>query len=284
MIRLKRIYDKKEDIPADHQGLFEETGEGKWTLAIEIEGLVPAKRVDDFRTTNLALVQRLQAYGDKDHGGGEMTPERVTELAQKAQDLDDSKIVKASEVAKKVEERTAEMKTKYEKDIAALKTQLSTVTESHAKSVIEAYALEAGAEFGLRPTAAEDLVDRVRKIFRVDESGEPTAYQDDGKTVRYGADDKPMRGKQAIREEVKKLATGNGKHLFEDNSGAGGDPNKKGSRHTGEQNVSNPWLEGKTYNLTKQGQIVRENPELAVRLAAQAGVTLNISPADRVAA
>lgn len=62
------------------------------------------------------------------------------------------------------------------------------------------------------------------------------------------------RWQEAVEAEVsKRLATGK--------------PNV-GSKQTG---TYNPWKK-ETYNLTEQGKIIRENPELAQKLKAQAGV------------
>lgn len=55
----------------------------------------------------------------------------------------------------------------------------------------------------------------------------------------------------------------------ENNGGSGA----KGSN--GLNGVSNPWMKGAT-NLSEQMNIARENPTLAVQLAAQAGVTLKL--------
>jgi hypothetical protein len=277
MTTLKRTYDKKDEIPAEFAALYEETGEAKWVLKVEIEGLVPAKRVDDFRDTNVKLRTRLEAYHDKDFGNGEVTPERVEELMAKEQELEDGKLTKSSEVAKKVEERTKEMRDKFEKEKKALQDQLSDKTSKLQRALIESKAVESAIPFGLKKTAHEDLIDRVLKVFKIDENGEPVAYQDDGKTIRYGADDKPL----SIKEYVKGLATDRAKHLFEENTGLHGDPTKTSGR-SGDGTEANPWMKD-TFNRTQQGEIVRKDPDKAERMAARAGVALRVGESTRAA-
>jgi hypothetical protein len=287
MTTIKRVYDRKEDIPAEFTGNYEENGEAKWVLKFDVEGLVPAKRVDEFRTTNVQLRERLEAYGDKDHGGEE-TPEHVAELRQQVKDIDAGTLVKAGEINKKVEERTKEARDDFQKKEKKLSEKLQAATRRLERSLIEAKALEAGAQFGLRKSAAEDLVDRVLKIFKVkfdETTGEPSvlSYEQDGNTIRRGADDQPLR----IADYVKKLATDkeNGAvHLFEGNRGMDIDPNRRGQRG-GDDSGPNPWdKDGGHFNRTRQGEIIRDDPEKAIRMAAKFGHKLEVGEATRAAA
>ncbi len=284
MLKLKRIYDNETDIPEGAVGLYEKNGEGKFVLSTEIEGLTSIRRTDEFRTANLKLKTRLEAYEDAEYGGGEMTPERVTELVGKEKTFTDAGAKTAEEIERRVNERTAEAQKNHEKEKRKLEHQLADITGKLQSVTIESKAVEAAIPFGLRKTAHEDLIDRVLKVFKIDDKGQPVAYQSDGKTVRYGTDpDKPL----TITEFVKSLATDSAKHLFEDNEGTHADPSKSGSRQSGggDDSAVNYWnpdtyINGRP-NMTEQNKLIRRNPDLAVKHAAKHGVKLEISEADR---
>jgi len=52
-------------------------------------------------------------------------------------------------------------------------------------------------------------------------------------------------------------------------------PNVPGGKQDKSDTTVNPWKK-ETFNLTKQGQIVKEDPVKAVKLAAEAGITLEL--------
>jgi len=286
MIKLKRVYDKKESVPEAQLGLYKENGEGKWVLDLEIDGLTPTKRVDDFRETNLKLVGRLKEYGDSEYGEGDMTPARVTELVTKEKDFVAGNTKNKEEVEKLVDQRTEEMRKTHDREKKALNDKNAELTGKLQKISIESKAIEAAIPLGLKKTAADDLVMRVLKVFKMDENGNPVAYEADGRTARFGSSGERL----TIEEFVKNGATDKEQgfaHLFADSGGAGGDPTKRGSRDGGggDDGGYNPWIndasKGIIPNRTEQNKIIKSDPDLAERMAKRAGVDLKIGEATR---
>jgi len=147
-------------------------------------------------------------------------------------------------------------------------------------------AAAAAIPLGLKKTAADDLVMRVLKVFKMDENGNPVAYEADGRTARFGSSGERL----TIEEFVKNGATDKEQgfaHLFADSGGAGGDPTKRGSRDGGggDDGGYNPWIndasKGIIPNRTEQNKIIKSDPDLAERMAKRAGVDLKIGEATR---
>lgn len=92
----------------------------------------------------------------------------------------------------------------------------------------------------------------VLKLKILDELGLPKSWV----TRIFGAEEADIR---ADAEELKKLLGAVGKTI-------GGGTNPPGGAGSGE---GNPWKK-ETYNLTKQGQLLKDNPALAQRLMAEA--------------
>lgn len=103
---------------------------------------------------------------------------------------------------------------------------------------------------------------------------------EDGKLVAYGADGKPIYsrtkpGELAEFDEALELIVETHprkEHILKGQIGTGTGAQQPGDPVGGD----NPW-KPESLNRTKQAALVNSNPELAKRLAAQAGVTLQLS-------
>lgn len=250
---MKYIYATKEEIPEALRPYYQETG-GKWVL--ECEGAVPKARLDEFRQNNLDLQKRLDAFKDLD-------PEECRTLVAMKADLEASKAKTPEAIEAEVAKRTKKMNEDHQAALAeaakrelAYKTQLETLT-------IDNGAAAAAAELGVRKTAMPDLIARVRGTFKL-EDGKPVAYINGEKAFSKAGE--PL----GLRDYVELLSK-EAPHLFEESrgSGAGGSGSGGGAGNTG----TNPWKK-ESLNLTEQAKIMKENPEQARRLAAQAGVTV----------
>jgi hypothetical protein len=118
----------------------------------------------------------------------------------------------------------------------------------------------------------------VNETWTIDpESGEPVSYEPDGRTVKYDGGGNPMRGEGAMKKYIEGLAKDRAKFLFEDNQGGGADGTTRsggtGSRDDLEVNPFDP----KTYNRTRQTELVKTNFEKARRMAAKHGIDLKPS-------
>jgi hypothetical protein len=272
MPHLKRIYEKKEDIPAEYVSLYEEK-DGRWTIeSVEIEGFVPVKKLEEFRNQNVKLSESLKKFDGVD-------PERYNQLLERATELDDANLVKKSDVAARVEARTKEVLEQHAKEKQLWQAKLSERDAKLRKVLIESKALEAGVPLGLRKEkgAQNALIMLVNNTFTIDENGEPVAYEPDGKTVKLSPNGDQMRGDQAVRDYVKKLSSDEAPFLFEGNRGTDVEPGTSGGAATRgrEDGGVNPW-DPKTLNRTKQGEIYMKDPALAQRMAKKFGVDLRM--------
>lgn len=269
MPKLKRTYTNKEEIPTEAAGLYIESG-GQHVLQhdLEVEGLVPNATLEEFRNTNINLRKDLARFEGVD-------PDKYKELSSREQQIRDAETKGSERIEERVQERTKAALQQWEKDRAQLTGQVGTLSEKLQKAVIESRALEQATPFGLRKDAARNLILLVNEQWRLDENGEPVCFESDGKTVRLDGSGKPMRGTDGLQRFIERLAREDAKFLFEGNQGGGG----QGSGHGGYQNDDgeiNPF-DPKTYNRTKQGELVIKDFAKAKRMAARHGIDLKPS-------
>lgn len=117
---------------------------------------------------------------------------------------------------------------------------------------------------GLRPAAMADSTPRSRTVFRP-VNGVPTAFDSDGKSVRYDRDGlTPLSIDEWVDGQVAEAP-----HLFEAKSGGpGGRPlGPGGARMHG---IGKNPFKRDTWNLTERMKIAKGDPQLAARLKATA--------------
>lgn len=264
-MKLKRVYDTKDEIPKEYLALYEER-EGKWHLKVEFEGLAPKEKVDEFRDNNVKLTKELE---DLKKQYGDVTPDKLKEIQAAAQKAREDARKKEEEIAIKegkiedvLKSRTQEMRENYEKQLGELRNKVSAGEAELERIIVERGIAEAAAKKKVLPTAVEDVIMRGKTVWKL-KDGKPQPFeQKDGKEeLRYGKDGKVL----TFETWLDQLAT-SAPHLFEASAGSGA--SGKGGGAPGTQ--ANPWKK-ESFNLTRQGEIARNNPELAKKLAAEAG-------------
>ena len=253
---LKFKYKSKDEVPVEHLSLYVER-DGAFFL--DAEGAVDKARVDEFRTNNLALKKQLDDIAARYEG---IDPDAVkTLLAEKAK-LEDQKLLKEGEVEKLVESRTRSLKSDLEKQVAGLATERDSLMSRLVEIEINQGVTLAATKRGLRPTAIPDAVARARKVFQL-VKGVPTAFEPDGKSVRYGRDGvTPL----TLDEWAEGLVT-EAPHLFESSAGGGAVGHNSGGVGSVRKN---PFKRGPEWNLTEQMRLQKSDPRLAERLKAAA--------------
>lgn len=282
MTTLKRSYASQDEVPTN---LFiEQDGKWIWNPDIEIDGMIPSNRLEPFRDSNVKLKQRVEAYGGtitvdaqgRVTGFGGVDPDKVHDLLGREQELSDGNLTKKSEVNTRVEQRVAEEKQKFEKEKGKLQTQLDATLAKLRKVSVEGKALDLALPLGLRKDAKEALALMVNERWSIDaESGEPVAYEADGKTVRYDGGGNPMRGEAAMKRDIESMAKDRAKFLFEDNQGGGADGSTRGASNRDDLEV-NPF-DPKTFNRTRQTELVKNDFPKAQRMAKKHGIDLKPS-------
>ena len=235
---------------------------------LDVPGAVPAVRLNEFRENNIKLKADLEAYG-------EITAEEAKALLAKKKEIEEAKVKTNEEMQELLETRTREMKAEHDKAKAEHDKAIKRLTEeveqantALATKIIDGELIKHGGDLGLRPTAQDDLLGRGAKVFKLEE-GKAVAYDPETGEKLYGKDGDLM----SIKEWMEGL-TKRAEHLFQPSSGGGS--SGSGGRPTGGNHGGvNPW-QATTRNLTEQGRIIREDPALAKRMAAQAGQRLAI--------
>ncbi len=234
---LKYQYKSKDEVPAEHASLYVER-DGAFVL--DVEGVVARGRLDEFRENNIRLTNELKRFDGID-------AEKAKELLQKQAELEEHNLIKSGDLGKILENKLAPLRADLERERnekQRLQGQLESFTLNQALQA-------AGAKAGLRPSAVPDLLARAQGVFKV-VNGQ-VASNEPGVTL------------DVWLEVLKTEAT----HLFEQNSGGGAAGN--GSGGAGLANgKKNPFCR-KTWNLTEQSKITRENPRLAAQLRSEAG-------------
>ena len=259
-MKLKFLISSKEDfdkLDPSIQKLYDEDGSGRWVLSVE--GAVPKKQLDDFRATNIELRKQVEAFGD-------ITPDEAKELRAKKSEFEAGN--DKTKIEELVEKRTAAMKKAHEDEVTALKQSTERLTGQLSEHVIDRALIDAGTAAGLRATAADDLVARGRKLFRVGQDGKSLEAVDGEGNPIYGPGGDKLNPKDWIAKLTKEAA-----HLFEPSGGGGAAGGGKGGQGGG--SGKNPWAKD-SWNLTAQGQMIRENKEQARTMAAAAGVNLAV--------
>ena len=254
---LKYIVTSEDDLPEDEKlrELYVKEGD-KWVL--NVQGVVPKKQVDEFRTENVKLRKEVEKFKGIDP---EEVPAKLQRLTEVEEELEALKDTDKNKVKELVEQRTNEMKTAHEKQLKALQDEAAGLRSNLKTLKIDQQITESGAGFGLRNGAAPDLVARARSVFDLDDDGNIVARDADGQQI-FNKAGEPLSPNDWVESMTKDAA-----HLFDPNEGTG---SKGGAKGGGPLAGTNPWKK-ETFNMTEQGRILKEDPERARRLAAQAG-------------
>jgi len=252
-MQLKFKYPSKDQLPAEHAALYTER-DGAWFL--NAEDVVDASSFEDLRKQKSALQQQLDELNKRFDG---INPDDVrAQLAEKRK-LEETQALKTGEFDKLLQSRTQALRTDFEKQLAGVASERDTLNAKLTDIQINQGVIIAGAKRGLRSSAIPDITARARSTFKL-VNGVPRAFEADGSTVRVGRDSvTPMTVEEWIDAQVSDAP-----HLFESNSGSGASGNADtGSRHQ----ITNPWKR-ETWNLTRQGELLRTDPAKARALQA----------------
>ena len=256
---LKYKYTGKDQIPAEHAGLYVER-DGAFFL--DAEGVTEKVKADELRNNNIELRKQLEDFTTRFDG---INPDEVRRLAEEKRKLElQAQGHKPEEIDKLVTERLKGLKADWDKQFAAVTGERDSLTTRLTAIQIDQGVITAATKRGLRPTAIPDITSRARLVFKL-VNGAPQAFESDGKTVRYGRDGiTPMTLEEWVDAQV-----ADAPHLFESNAGGGAAGNPAGGGTGSQRSVKNPFRK-ETWNLTEQMKLQKTDPTLAARLKAAA--------------
>ena len=265
---LKAIVETKEEIPEGAESFYEEV-EGKYHLAVE--GFTEKSKLDEFRNSNIDLRQQLEdATGKIDSFKG-IDPASAREALTKMQQVENKELIDKGQF----DELLAKQESEYGGKIDAL-TKRATEQENSAKKYkdeLETYRVTSAIQTAVnesgtpQSSAVADILARAKNSWSIDDKGNLFCVDSSGK-ARYSEN-----GTQYLSpQEWSKELIANAPHLFVPSIGSGANGSGElGGKGTG----INPWVK-ESMNLTKQGEILKDNPTLAKQLAGEAGVSLDI--------
>lgn len=256
---------------------YTEGEDGKFRL--QAEGLVPKVKLDEFRKTNIESGKRISELEEK-LASHEAIGEDPQELAKEVRELrelrrrvEDKDLVDKKGFESALERRTSEMKATFDSSTKALAeardqaiAERDQAIARHHRAIIDREISDAALANGVRGSAVPDLLARAeRSGWVMSERGRVVMRDEDA--IAIGADGiTPLTPREWINGQLRDQAP----HFFDMPTGGG----SLGSGASG-AGGKNPWSKD-NWNMTEQGQIILKDPAQARRLAANAGVTLNL--------
>jgi hypothetical protein len=260
---LKFIVDNLDEVPEGLRDNYSETlRNGKTVYCLQVEGAVSKDKLDEFRTNNISLRKQLEDFQSR-FGNITLSGEELGELIAKREQFENFEAKGKDKVEELVEKRLGAARAEHERQIEGLRSENETMKQRLSDVTIDQSAVAVATKRGLKPSAIPDLTNRARGVFRL-KDGVPTAYESDGKTVRYGKEANPL----TVDEWVEGL-TAEAPHLFNESSGGGASGERSGGPNDS-RITRNPW-KSDTFNLTEQMKITKKDPKQAARLKADAG-------------
>ncbi len=254
---LKFKYQKKEEIPAEHLPFYAER-DGAWQL--DGDGVADKTKLDEFRANNVALLKQLDEQKKRFEG---IDPDAVRTLAEEKRKLEEAQQLKAGEFDKVLETRVRAVKGDLEGKLTTANAERDALNARLVAIQIDQGVVAVASKRGLRTTAIPDITSRARNVFSL-VNGVPTAFENDGQTVRVGKDGiAPLTLDEWVSVQAVEAP-----HLFESNAGGGAAGNPGG---VGSAVVKNPWKAG-SINVTEQMKMLRNDPQRAEAMKQSVGV------------
>jgi len=199
--------------------------EGGFVLITEDGGF--KKRIDEFRSNNIALTKKLEAFSNID-------PDHYKTLAEENKELKKQAASKDSPDIEKI-------KTEYEGRLTTLseakknaEMQAQTYRSQLHGHVIDNVVAKAVSNVGkVQKGALTDILSRARSIWKVNDNGVPVAMN--GDAVVYGAEGKlPLTAEEWAQQLLTEAP-----YLFEPNAGGGaGGSSASGSGSGGKKQIT----------------------------------------------
>lgn len=260
---IKLVYDTQDDIPEQYRDLYTER-DGKFHLT-GVEGMKSQADIDRLqsaltkeRNDHKETRDKLALFGDLNPDEVHAQLDRIPELeAAGADKLDQAKIDELVEA--RIRTKLAPVERERDKAIKErdeAKTEAENAKGEIRSRDIRAKLTDAALKAKVVDTALDDILMIGERAFELNEDGTVTVK--DGMGATPGAD--PTMWLTEMQERRP--------HWWPPSEG-GGSRGGNGGGGGGD----NPWRADQ-WNVTKQGQIYRENPERATQLAKQAGTTI----------
>lgn len=225
-----------DEVPEAARSLYVEK-DGEFVLPVE--GMVTKDKLDEFRSTNIALKKQVEELTEK---FGDIDPEHYRELNEKAEKERTKKLIAADKVDELVNERVSAAKAGFEKERKALEDEKRKLGIQLEGLLIDNAVRDAAAKSGVRAGAVDDVLLRARQVFKVVD-GKAVAF--DGEKQLFGATGDPLTVPEYITGKLTEAAP----HLFEPSQGGGAKKADSSSSGGGSGKISRADEKGFLSNL-----------------------------------
>ena len=203
---LKYTVDNLDSVDENLRNLYEKGEDGKYTL--NIDGAAPKTKLDEFRTTNIELLRKLEGYKDVD-----LT--KYKSLLETEQKIREKQLIEAGKVDEVVTERIRTLRTELENKVTEKDQALTVANKQLEVLLIDNAVKSAAIVSGVVPTAVDDVILRAKTIFPI-KDGLPTALDAKGEIIYDIDGEKPLSIDNWLKS-LKKSAP----HLFANSQGGG---------------------------------------------------------------
>lgn len=133
---------------------------------LDVEGAVDKSKVDEFRSNNIELQKKLDAFKGVDL-------EKYNQMSEQEKKLRDKKLIEAGDIETIVNERIAAIKSDYDGKLATATSEAEALRKTHndlfTKYEIDGAAHKAFATHKISPDAQEAVMAQIRLRFSVQE-------------------------------------------------------------------------------------------------------------------
>ena len=260
---LKSVHETSEEIPEGLNEFYVEK-DGKFHLAVE--GMTEKAKLDEFRNSNIELKKQVEQMSQSLDTFNGIDPKKAKDALKKISGLEDKELMDQGQFDELFKKKELELTGK----IDALQSHATEQenTASRYKEELETYRVTSAIQTAVneagtpQSSAIADILARAKTSWNIDDKGNLFCVDETGK-ARYSENGTQYLSPKEWALELIQTAP----HLFASSSGGGANGSGRSTK------TDNPWASG-NFNMTKQGEILKDNPALAERLATEAGVAL----------
>lgn len=258
---LKATLATLDGLSNDVKALYKSSGDGKFVL--DIEGMVPKEKLDEFRNTNNQLLEDVKGLKTTVEKFAGVDPTKYKELIDKLQSTEEQKLIKEGKLDDVVNMRVMRMKEEHATQVQQLTKALEAAKTNETKAFGErdTYIIDnelrktaSNPDLGFQDGVADVLQYQVRQNFAY-KDGQVVRVKPDGSIVFGTEGTKPATITEYLQEVAKtstwllKESKGGGAHNDKTNGTTNGGKKMKRS----EWDATNPVAQGK---LIKEGVTV----------------------------
>lgn len=211
---LKYIVDDVSNLDDSVKGLYEKTEDGKY--ALQVEGVVPKARLDEFRDNNIELKKRMEKFKGID-------PDQYQELLDLKRKVDESKLVDTGKIDEAVQQRVQTLQQEYDEKLQDMESKWKGAQSQLEKTMLSSELQSRAIKAGAYESALDDIENRARQVYKL-VNNEIVPVDEKGQVIygRNGSDPMPMS------EWLKSLAK-EAPHLFKGSDGGGSNNQGRGN-------------------------------------------------------